>query len=104
MLRDLTPKQFFELMFFEELEPPETIKNDWRMAAVRQMIFNMAVEGKYRKNDLKEFLLNWNPEDKKQAPRQSWQQKKMIAYAIAAAYGAGVYNHPELKKQREGKS
>lgn len=100
MLRRITPKQFFELMAFEELEPQETVKEDWRMAAIRQMIFNMAVEVKSRK-EIKEFLLNWNPEETKKAEKQPWQMKKAIAYAICAAYGAGVFSdkHPELKKQ-----
>lgn len=85
MLRSLTAKQFVEWEAYARLEPFSEMRADWRAASIRQMIHNVAVEEKNQK-DIEHFLLKWKEEENK--PKQTWQQKKSIAYAICAAYEA----------------
>jgi len=81
----MTAKQFLGWERFYRMSPFGELRADHRAASIRQMVFNMAVDTKYRK-PLKDFVLNYE-EDAKEAPTQSWQEKKAIGMAIAMAYG-----------------
>lgn len=80
----LTAKGFLGWEIYYALEPFDEKRADYRAASIRQMIFNMAVNVKDRL-PLEKFLLDFE-QASAPAKKQSWQEKKAIAYAVAAAY------------------
>ena len=79
MLRELTAKQFLEWEAFSMLEPLSEVREDYRAASIREMVFNMAVDGKNRR-PLKDFLLEWEPESPEEAEeRQRKEREKRVA-------------------------
>lgn len=85
MLRCFTYKSFAEIRAFKQLEPFAQQRADYRAASIVQMIFNMAVDVKNRKQ-LKDFVLKFGEQpEKKQAPQQQWALLKLLAAAYSSA-------------------
>ena len=61
------------------------MREDYRIASIREMIYNVAVQAKDRR-PLKEFLLQFGEPDEK--PQKTPNQMEMIARMIAMAYNA----------------
>lgn len=79
LARSITAKQFIEVMTFAELEPFGELRQDYRIASVRETVFNMAVQQKDRR-PLEDFLLNFGDDDRK--PKQ--QTPEAMAAMIKA--------------------
>jgi len=61
------------------------MREDYRSASIRQMIFNMAVDAKSRL-PLDQFLLKWETEEKKpvnpkKKAEQQWKMLELLAIA-----------------------
>ncbi len=94
MLRTFTAKQLVEWEAFLELEPfalDRELRADYRAAHLVQMTVNMNRDSKAHPEPfpLKDFLLKFvEQQDQEEKPpiKQTWQQQKQVAYAIAMAY------------------
>ncbi len=81
MLRSLTAKQFYEWVAYNELEPFGEWRDDYRAASIAQMIYNVAVEKQYRKNDIGQFVLKFGEQTRRQTPEQ---QKALFMLMVGA--------------------
>lgn len=82
MLRRITAKCFLELLAFEELEPPESVKDDYRTASIVQMIANVNRGQKQKAYELQDFVLRWDlPEQpqRKQSPEEQLAILKILS-------------------------
>lgn len=77
MLRSLTARQFAEWMAFAELEPFGELRDDYRAASIREMVYNINVSKKDRK-PLEDFLLNFGDSEKPSKKKQTWQDQKAM--------------------------
>ena len=95
MLRELTFKQFLELREYDRISPIGDRRGDWQAAAICALLANLAAtRGHSRKRfKVKDFLLEFG--DEKIAPRQTWQEQKMIAQMVAIAL-----TEPDKKRKR----
>lgn len=85
MLRSLTAKQFREWEAYAQIEPFGELRDDYRAASIRQMIFNANVKPEDQR-PIKDFLIKWDAEGEEKKQKQTWQMQKAIAHAIVVAY------------------
>lgn len=96
----MTAKQFQAWEIYSAVEPFGELREDYRAASIRAMIFNMAVAVKDRL-PVENFLVKFVDGPTAGKKEQSWQEKKSIAYAIAAAYSAGKGNKADKQSSAE---
>jgi hypothetical protein len=88
MLRCITAKQFFEWEAYDALEPFTEEREDYRNAAIIQMIHNTQVKKEHQKT-LGEFVVFKKDADEiPKRRKQTWQEQKQIAYSIVMAFNA----------------
>lgn len=85
MLRSITARQFVEWEAYARMEPFNELREDYRAASIAQMVFNMAVAVKDRK-DIDAFLLKFGEREPER--HQTWQEQKALMMAVAMAYSA----------------
>lgn len=86
MLRSITAKQFSEWIAYAALEPFDERRQDYRIASIVQMIFNMAVDVKNRKT-IEEFVLPFGEQEEKIKPPEQlefWAKMIATAYSVDA--------------------
>jgi len=89
MLRGLTAKQFMEWEAFAMIEPFSELRDDYRFAALVQVLANANRGPKQPPYTLKECLLQFGEkDDEEKTPQQSRQTQMSVIQAIAMAYGA----------------
>lgn len=71
---------------YARLEPFGELRDDYRAASIREMIFNMAVEKKDRK-PIEDFLLRYDEDAKPRRKKQSVEQQIMFLNILAATSG-----------------
>ena len=86
MLRRHTAKQFREWWLYKQMEPTESLRADYRSAQIVQMLVNLQRGKKQKPYTLEDFRLRFGEQEEK--PKQTWQAKLAIAYAIAAAHNS----------------
>jgi hypothetical protein len=81
MLRRITARQFRELEVFEELEPPESVRDDYRTASIVTMIANVNRGPKQKAYTLQDFVLNFREVEPKkpQSPQEQLAILKILA-------------------------
>lgn len=82
MLRRITAKQFRELEAFEELEPPESVRDDYRAASIATTIANVNRGAKQKPYEMKDFVVKFvEPEQptKRQTPQEQLAILKILA-------------------------
>jgi hypothetical protein len=91
MLREITWLQFVEWMAYSQVERFDEVRADLRAASICAMLANIHRNPKKRATpfNVSDFLLDFEGTPKR---RQTWQEQKMIAQMIVAAY-----NGPEKK-------
>jgi hypothetical protein len=82
MLRAMSAKHFRDWEAYAQIEPFDEMRQDYRIASVVAMIFNMAVKAGDRK-PIKEFLLQFGEEAK--PTQKTSEQMERIAMWIAIA-------------------
>jgi hypothetical protein len=87
MLRAMSAKQFRDWETYAQIEPFGEMRQDYRIASVVAMIFNMAVKSEDRK-PIKEFLLPFGEDVEKS--RQTPEQMERMAKWIALCYSVGA--------------
>jgi hypothetical protein len=96
MLNEITLDQFREWVAYAELEPFDEWREDVRNAHIVSTIANIVSNKNFSISD---FILKFGDrgesqeepeeepeEEPKPKPRQTWQEQKLIAMAIASAY------------------
>jgi hypothetical protein len=97
LLKSMSMKQFQEWRFFDEIDPIGGRRGDWQAASISAVIANMLSRKAHNVDD---FLLTFGTERRmKPAPRkQTWQEQKMLAYMMCAAF-----NEPPKKGKKRGR-
>lgn len=95
MLRSITSRQFLELEAHAYLDPFGELRADYRTALIVQTLRNIHRGEDQPAFELEAFLLKFGDEAEKireaaSAPKQTWQQQKQVAYAIALAQAKAV--------------
>lgn len=75
MLRKITAKQFLAWEAYLSLVPTGDDRLDWLFAGLREMIHNVAVEGRYRR-PIGDFILDFKPAEEL---KQRWEDQLWIA-------------------------
>jgi hypothetical protein len=98
MLRQITARQFAEWLEYMRMEPFSTRRSDLQTALICQTMANPWRPKEQKKPyTLQDFMLRYDGETAKKRP-QTWQEKKSIAYMIAAAYAAPRKQEKKPKK------
>lgn len=101
MLRELPSGEFMEWQAYDKIEPIGGLRGDWHAASICATLMNIACAraGSKTRFKPKDLLLEWREEqptvEVPAAPRQSWQEQKMIAMMFAAAS-----NTPTKRKKK----
>lgn len=92
MLREMSWPQFAEWIAYSQIERFDEVRADLRAASICAMLANIHRNTKKRAQpfNVSDFLLSFGEETPKR--RQTWQEQKMIAQMIVAAY-----NGPDKK-------
>jgi hypothetical protein len=80
MLRTITAKQFRELEVFEAMEPPESVRDDYRAASIATVIANVNRGKDHAAYQYDDFLVKWiDPEEEDQQQRFTQSREDKIA-------------------------
>ena len=85
MLRTNSAKQFFGWLAYSEIEPFGELRDDYRAASIREMIYNTSVVKKEDRRPLEDFLLPFG-EKTVTKPVQTPEFQISILTAIAAGW------------------
>lgn len=88
MLRELTVKQFAELMAYKKMEPFSELRADYRAASIVQVVANTMGRGKKQKPyTLDEMRLKFGEPDQPKR-KQTWQEQLEILKIFASMHNA----------------
>ena len=99
MLHRITHKQFLDWKEFDRTSPIGDIHGDWRAASICAAFTNviLASRGVKKRVKVSDFMLEFGDAKDYMAPRQTWQEQKMIGQMIALAF-----TEPRRKKDDNG--
>lgn len=106
MLRQLSAHQIAEWEAYNRLDPIGEERDDFRIAHLMSLIFNIHLQENSKKQlsekDLKtalDFMVEWDDEirNKKKAKKQSWQEMKEILLTIAKTQNKNVERQERLQ-------
>lgn len=99
-MRRLPAKQFRLWEMYDEIEPLSDRRDDYRIASVVQMLYNINRGPKQKALPLKEFLLKFEGEEPKKS--QSVQEKLNVMTVIMRAWAeASAENAANAAKAQE---
>jgi len=89
MLRGLTASQFLDWHHYDSLEPFGELRADYRTADIVTTLANIHRDRKRKKEPyrISDVVLKFGESvEEKPKPKQTWQEKKAIAYMWAAIF------------------
>lgn len=99
MLRSLTAKQFYEWWCYAELDPFGERRQDYRVASILQMLYNIHRSSKQPAASIEDMLLPFGEQEERPAPppKQSWQQQLAIARMMVEVTNAAADTNQQIR-------
>jgi hypothetical protein len=88
MLRSISSRQFLDWMYYDEIDPFGSWREDYRQAEVVTAIYNVNRNPKKRSEPFKttDFLVRFGRRTEQELkPKQTWQHQLSIAHLYLAA-------------------
>lgn len=98
MLRGMSAQQLLEWQSYARIEPFGEWWATQRTASVLQFHANRSRDPRKAPQPLKDFVLEFKEQETAPAKKQTWQEQKMIAQILVAAYNT----EPEGGEEKTG--